>query len=140
MAPGAEPPVARILDFKKFKYDESKKEQAARKNAKDVELKELWFTPRIADHDVETRLNRIDEFLGENNKVMIRVKFKGREMAHTELGFQILDRILAKLGDKIVLEREPKLEGRSITAIIGKNRGNRNEKNENQDQNQESPA
>lgn len=123
IAPNAQPPVARILDFQKFRYEESKKEQLAKKHSKDVELKELWFTPRIADHDIETRLNRVDEFIKNNNKIMLRVKFKGREMGHMELGFQVLNKIFERLGDKITVEREPKVEGRSITAIIGRNTG-----------------
>lgn len=142
VAPNATPPVARILDFEKFRYDESKKEQAAKKHSQDVELKELWFTPRIAEHDLQTRLNRIDEFLGDNNKVQLTVKFRGREMAHTEFGFALIKRIFSVLGDKISVEREPKLEGRRITAIIGRATGNKqkDEKNEKlQDQNQESP-
>ncbi len=123
IAPNAKPPVAKILEFQKFKYEESKKEQAARKRNKEVELKELWFTPRIAEHDLQTRLNRVDEFLKEGDKVMIRVKFRGREMAHTDLGFKLLDKIFLTLGDKISIDRDPKLEGRSITAIIGKSKG-----------------
>lgn len=120
VAAQAQPPVARIVEFNKFKYDENKKEQAARKNAKDVELKELWFTPRIAEHDMQTRLRRVDEFLQDGNKIFIRIKFNGREMAHRENGYLVLDRILAFLGDKISVEREAKFEGRSLTVIIGK--------------------
>lgn len=123
IAPNVNPPVARILDFEKFRYEESKKEQAAKKRAKDVELKELWFTPRIAEHDLQTRLNRVTEFLEEGNKVFLRVKFKGREMAHTEFGFALLKKIFDQFGDKIAIERDPKLEGRSITAIIGRSKG-----------------
>ncbi len=123
VAASANPPVARILDFEKFKYEESKKEQAAKKHAKDVELKELWFTPRIAEHDLQTRLNRVTEFLDEGDKVFLRVKFKGREMAHPEFGFDLLKKIFTQLGDKIAIEREPKMEGRSITAIIGRSKG-----------------
>lgn len=124
IASGANPPVAKILEYKKFLYDESKKEQAAKKNAKDVELKELWLTPRTADHDLETRLKRVDEFIKEGNKIMLRIKFKGREMAHTELGFKLIDKIMASLGDKVSIEREAKLEGRSITLILGRNKAN----------------
>lgn len=122
IAPNATPPVAKILEFQKFKYEENKREQAAKKRNKEVELKELWFTPRIAEHDLQTRLNRVDEFLKDGDKVMIRVKFRGREMAHTDLGFKLLTRIFDTLGDKISIDRDPKLEGRSITAIIGKNK------------------
>ena len=123
IAPQAKPPVAKILDFKKFLYEESKREQAAKKHAKDVELKEIWLTPRIADHDLQTRLRRVEEFLSEGNKIMFRVKFKGREMAHTNLGFELLNRIFEQLRGKITLERDPKQEGRSITAIVGKVKG-----------------
>lgn len=135
IAPNLKPPVAKILDFKKFRYDESKREQAARKHAKDVELKEIWLTPRIAEHDVNTRLRRVDEFLKDGNKIMFRVKFKGREMGNLKLGFDLLQRIFGQLGDKIILEREPKVEGRSITAIIGKNRGGQNKAKEVVEQN-----
>ncbi|MBI2021739.1 translation initiation factor IF-3 [Candidatus Daviesbacteria bacterium] len=129
IAPNTKPPVAKILDFQKFRYEESKKEQAARKHAKEVEQKEIWLTPRIADHDLGVRLNRVEQFLSEGDKIMFRVKFKGREMAHLEFGFQLLNKIFAILGDKITIEREPKVEGRSITAIIGKSRGGgKNEK------------
>ena len=125
IASGVNPPIARILDFEKFRYEESKKEQAAKKNAKDVELKELWFTPRIADHDLQTRVRRVDDFLKDNNKVMLRVKFRGREMGHQEFGMQVLQKIFGVLGDKIQIEREPKFEGRSLTAIIGRSNGNK---------------
>lgn len=131
IAPTAKPPVAKILDFQKFKYDESKREQAAKKHAKDVELKEIWLTPRIAEHDLEVRLKRVDEFLKDGDKIMFRVKFRGREMAHPEFGFNLLKRIFESLGNKISIERDPKMEGRSITAIIGKFKaGNENSKHE----------
>ncbi len=123
IAPNAKPPVAKILDYQKFRYDENKKEQAAKKNAKDVELKEIWLTPRIAEHDLETRLRRVDEFLKDGHKIFFRVKFKGREMAHLNFGFELLTKIFERLGDRITVEREPKIEGRSITAIIGKGKG-----------------
>jgi translation initiation factor IF-3 len=129
IAPQAKPPVAKIVDFQKFRYEESKKEQAAKRNAKEVELKEIWLSPRIAEHDLETRLRRAEEFLSDGNKIQLRVKFKGREMAHLNIGFELLKRIFEKFGDRVLVEREPKVEGRSITAIIGKGKGG--QKNEN---------
>lgn len=126
IAPMAKPPVVKIIEFQKFKYEESKKEQAAKKHAKEVELKEIWLTPRIAEHDLMTRLKRVEEFIADNNKVMFRVKFKGREMAHTNLGFELLNKAMGILGDKVGIERDAKLEGRSITLIIGRNRGGSN--------------
>lgn len=126
IAPNAKPPVAKILDFQKFRYDENKKEQVAKRNAKSVEVKELWLTPRIAEHDLETRIRKAEDFLNEGNKIMFRVKFTGREMAHTEFGYQLLKRIFEMMGDKISIEREPKQEGRSITVIIGRGKGEKN--------------
>lgn len=123
IAPMAAPPVARIVDFQKFRYEENKKEQIAKKNAKAVELKEIWLTPRIAEHDLETRLRRAEEFIGDGNKILFRVKFKGREMGNLGLGFELLKKVYEKLGDKISIEREAKVEGRSITVIIGKSKG-----------------
>lgn len=120
IAPQASPPVAKIIDFQKFKYEESKRERVAKRNVKEVELKEIWLSPRIAQHDLETRLKRVDEFLADGNKIQFRVKFKGREMAHLNLGFELLNKAFGMLGDKINVEREPKVEGRSITAIVGK--------------------
>ena len=108
IAPLAKPPVAKILDFKKFLYEESKREQAARKNAREVELKEIWLSPRIAEHDLNVRLKRAEEFLEDGDKIMFRVKFRGREMAHTELGFQLLNKIFETMGEKITIERDPK--------------------------------
>lgn len=123
VAAQVQPPVARIVEFSKFKYEDNKKEQQAKKNAKNVEMKELWFTPRIQDHDLQTRLRRVDEFLVEGNRILIRIKFTGREMAHRENGQEVLKRILAYLGDKVAVEREAKFEGRSLTMIIGKSKG-----------------
>lgn len=123
IAPMARPPVVKIIEFQKFKYEENKKEQVAKKHAKEVELKEIWLTPRIAEHDLMTRVKRVEEFIGDNNKVMFRVKFKGREMAHTNLGFELLTKVMNILGDKVGIERDAKLEGRSITLIIGRSRG-----------------
>lgn len=120
IAPNINPPVAKILDFQKFKYEENKKEQAAKKHAKEVEVKEIWLSPRIAEHDLETRLRRAKEFLEKGNKIMFRVKFRGREMGHLNFGFALLRKIFDRFGKAMVVEREPKQEGRSITAIVGR--------------------
>lgn len=119
VAPQAQPPVARIIDFSKFRYQEEKKEQAAKKHAKDVELKEIWLSPRIAQHDLEIRLKRAEEFLEKGNKVKLTIKFKGREMAHPQTGYKVVDETLAYFGDRINIEREAKFEGRNLTVIVG---------------------
>lgn len=96
-------------------------------------MKELWFTPQIADHDIQTRLRRVDEFLGDNNKIFIRIKFNGRQMAHREYGPATMNKIMSMIGDKVMFEREPKFEGRSFTAIIGRNRSPKKEETTNED-------
>lgn len=122
VAPNADPPVARIVDFQKFRYQETKKEQAAKKGG-DNELKELWLSPRIAKHDLNVRLDRTEEFLKEGHKVKLTVKFKGREMAHPEQGQLVLQKAIEHFGDKVAVEREPKFEGRRLSIILGKAKG-----------------
>ncbi len=122
IAPNAQPPVARIIDFKKFRYEENKKAQSAKKPS-GAELKELWLSPRIADHDLGVRLHRADEFLKDGNKVKLTVKFKGREMAHPEVGHKVLQKALEHFNDGIHVEREVKFEGRNLSVIFSKAKG-----------------
>lgn len=122
VASQADPPVARIVDFQKFRYEETKKEKSSRKDSAGG-IKELWLSPRIEEHDIKVRLNRTEEFLKNGHKVKLVVKFKGREMAHRELGQKVLDEALTLLGDKVLVEREPKFEGRNLSIILSKSRG-----------------
>ena len=122
VASKADPPVARIVNFQKFRYEESKKEKAAKK-ASSGSLKELWLSPRIEEHDIKVRLDRTEEFLKEGHKVKLTVKFRGREMAHPELGHKVLNEALALLGEKVSVEREPRFEGRNLSIILSKSRG-----------------
>jgi len=132
VATNADPPVARILDFQKFRYQENKKEQAAKKGSDAGELKELWLSPRIAEHDLQVRLKRADEFLKDGHKVKLTVKFKGREMAHPENGHQVLQKAMGYFGERILVERESKFEGRRLSIIIGRQKGGQHEQNENE--------
>lgn len=122
VASKADPPVARIVNFQKFRYAESKKEKGSKKESGGG-LKELWLSPRIADHDLEVRIKRTEEFLKDGFKVKLTVKFKGREMAHTELGHQVIKQTLELLGDQVGVEREPRFEGRNLSIIVTKMRG-----------------
>lgn len=130
IAPQADPPVARIANFQKFRYEESKRARASKKGSEGG-LKELWLSPRIADHDLKVRLNRTEEFLKDGHKVKFTVKFKGREMAHQELGHRVLQKALSLLGNKVAVEREPKMEGRKLSMIVGKTKGGIHAKTEN---------
>lgn len=122
VAAKADPPVARIVNFQKFRYEESKKERGSKKESGGG-LKELWLSPRIADHDLEVRVKRTEEFLKDGFKVKLTVKFKGREMAHPELGHQVLKQALALLGEGVGVERESRFEGRNLSIIVTKIRG-----------------
>lgn len=132
IAPQADPPVARIFDFQKFRYEEGKKERGSKRGGEGG-LKELWLSPRIAEHDLNVRLDRTREFLNEGHKVKLTVKFKGREMTHPELGHKVLQEALAVLGEKVVVEREPRFEGRRLSMILTKIKGG---KKDEQDENQ----
>lgn len=129
IAPQAKPPVAKISNFQKFRYEESKKERASKKGPEGG-LKELWLSPRIAEHDLQVRLNRTREFLEQGYKVKFTVKFKGREMTHPELGAKVLQEALSLLGESVVVDREPKFEGRKLSMIVGKGKGGKDAKTE----------
>lgn len=126
IAPNSDPPVAKITDFQKVRYTEKKKAEAAKRQA-GAQLKELWLSPRIADHDLGVRLDRAEEFLKDGDKVKLTVKFKGREMAHPELGQRVLQKTLDHFGKVIQIERESKFEGRNLSVIIAKSKGNKDE-------------
>ncbi len=132
IAAQADPPVAKIANFQKFKYEENKKERASKRDS-GGELKELWLSPRIAEHDLKVRLNRTEEFLKDGHKVKLTVKFKGREMAHQELGYKVLQEAMALLGGNAGIEREPKMEGRKLSMIVGKSKGSNQQQGEQQD-------
>ena len=131
IASAAEPPVAKIADFQKFRYEENKKERASKKGSSAGGLKELWLSPRIAEHDLKVRLARTEEFFKEGHKVKFTVKFKGREMAHPEIGRQVLQEALNLLGDNVVVDKEAKFEGRKLSMIVGKGRKDKNAETKN---------
>lgn len=118
VAPNAQPPVARILDYGKYKYELSKREQKAKKNQKIIEVKEMKFRPVINEHDYQTKLKHIKRFLEEGNKVKVTMMFRGRELAFVEKGKEILDRIAKDSADFGNVEKEPKMEGRDMWMVL----------------------
>lgn len=118
VAPGAVPPVCRILDYGKFKYEQARKEREAKKNQKVSELKGMRLRPKIDDHDLEFKTRIIAEFLGEGDKVKVTVIFRGREIAHSDLGRAVLDKVVADLKDVASVERLPFMEGKTMTVIL----------------------
>lgn len=120
VAPQAKPPVCRIMDYGKFRYEQQKKEKEARKNQKIVDLKEVWFRANIDEHDYQTKMRNVIKFLKEGDKVKCSVRFRGREIAHANIGQKILERVAQEATgeDLCVIERVPKLEGRSMIMIL----------------------
>jgi translation initiation factor IF-3 len=118
IAPNATPPVCRLMNYGKYKYEQSKREKESRKTQKVIEVKELRVTPTTDVHDLEFKTNRAKEFLSRGNKVKFSVLFRGREIVHSHLGQEILTGIAEKLSEVADLERAPKLEGRNMVMIL----------------------
>lgn len=116
----AMPPVCKLMDYGRFKYDQAKRENEARKHQKTQELKEIRLSPRTDDHDVDVKVRKIEELLGEGDKIKLGVRFRGREMAHPELGRKVLDRIISELKNKAVVERPPIMEGKMMSMILSR--------------------
>lgn len=118
VSPDAKPPVAKILDYGKFKYQEQKKAAEARKKQKVIEIKEIKMRPMIDDHDYDVKMKAIRRFFEEGDKVKITLRFRGREMAHQELGQRLLDRVKKDTGEIAKVESEPRFEGRQIVMVL----------------------
>jgi translation initiation factor IF-3 len=119
VAPQANPPVARIMDYGKFKYERDIRQKEARKKQARVEVKEIKFRPKIDRHDYATKKGHVVRFLSAGARVKVTIMFRGREMAHTDLGRKILDRLVEDLGDTAVVEAQPKQDGRNMVMVIG---------------------
>jgi translation initiation factor IF-3 len=118
ISPNAVPPVCRIMDFGKYLYEQEKKERAAKKNQKQIVLKEVKFSVNVDEHDYVTKRNHVLRFLGEGDKVKASLRFRGREMAHQNLGRDVLDRLIKDVGEKGVVEFRPRMEGNTMHAIL----------------------
>lgn len=118
IAPNADPPVCRVMDYGKFKYDQAIKAKQARKNQSKIEIKEMKFRPKIDIGDYTTKKKHVLRFLDAGNKVKITIMFRGREMAHPEQGLSILERLADDLKDVAVIENQPKMEGRNMHMLI----------------------
>jgi translation initiation factor IF-3 len=118
VAPQASPPVCRVMDYGKFKYLQSKKTQEARKKQTVIQVKEVKFRPKIEDHDVAFKVKNIRKFLAQKDKIKISLVFRGREIAHPQIGIDLLKRVAAEIEDIGTVEQMPKIEGRNLTMII----------------------
>lgn len=119
VAPEADPPVCRVMDFGRFKYQQSKKSAESRKKSTVIEIKEVKFRPKTGEHDYQFKLRNIQKFLAEKNKVKVSLMFRGREIAHADLGQALLERVLRDIGEAGQPEQMPKLEGRNMIMVLG---------------------
>ncbi len=118
ISPNASPPVAKILDYGKFKYQAQKKAAEARKNQKTVDVKEVKMRPNIDSHDYEVKLKNVTRFIEAGDKVKMTIRFRGRELAHQELGMQLLRKVEADMGEAVKVEAHPKMEGRQMIMVL----------------------
>ena len=118
VAPLARPPVCRLLDYGKFKFEQEKKNRESRKKQKIVKLKEIRMQPKIDEHDLQFKTRHIHDFLIDGLKVKVTIRFRGRELAHTELGRKVLEKVLERLECPLVIEKNPHMEGRFMSMIL----------------------
>lgn len=118
ISPNAAPPVVKIVDWGKYQYQKMKELQKSRKNAKTIELKQMRMGLKIGSNDLAIKLKKINEFLSEGHKVKILIVFKGREMAHQEIGYEMMNKIIALLPEEAIIEQKPQLAGRNLSIVI----------------------
>ena len=118
ISPNAEPPVCKILDYGKFKYEQQKKANVARKKQKTQEVKEIKMRPGIDVHDYQTKMKKIHQFIEKGDKVKVTIRFRGREMAHQNLGMEVLQRVVTEIEGAAKIETRPKMEGRQMIMMV----------------------
>jgi translation initiation factor IF-3 len=123
ISPTAVPPVCRIMDFGKYQYQEQKRQREAKRNQKVIEVKEIKFRPKVDEHDYQFKKKHIERFLADGDKVKATIFFRGREMAHPEIGRRILERLIEELADVAVAESSPRQEGNQMHTILGQKVG-----------------
>jgi translation initiation factor IF-3 len=118
ISPDANPPVAKIVDWGKFNYQRTKQAQKNKKNAKTLEMKQMRFGLKISEHDLGVKMSKVRGFLEAGHKVKITAFFRGRELAHKDLGFKIADKVIASFGDMIVVDQQPQLAGKQLSFVV----------------------
>jgi translation initiation factor IF-3 len=118
ISPGADPPVCKILDYGRFKYQDQKKKNEARKKQKTIDIKEIKMRPNIDTHDYDVKMRSINRFIADGDKVKVTMRFRGREMVHQELGLKVLDRVRDQLDEVAKVEQFPKMEGRQMIMVV----------------------
>lgn len=118
ISPDADPPVAKIVDWGKYNYQRTKQLQKNKRNAKASELKQMRFGLKISDHDIAVKLKKVSSFLADGDKVRLSIIYRGRELAHKELGYKLMDKLIAELGENVVADQQPQFAGRQLSAVV----------------------
>ncbi|WP_049822947.1 translation initiation factor IF-3 [Thermobaculum terrenum] len=134
VAPNANPPVCRLMDYGKFRYEQTKKERESRKSQKQIVIKEVRLKPKIDVHDLQTKAKQARNFLEEGDKVKVTVQFRGREVVHPEIGQELVQRLMDLIGDAATIEQQPKLDGKNMTALLAPRKESAKPKKANQPQ------
>ncbi len=121
ISPDANPPVAKIVDWGKFNYQRTKQLQKNKRNAKTLDVKQMRFGLKIGDHDLEVKLNKVSKFLENGHKVKLIIFYRGRELAHKDIGFQLANKVLEILGEKVIVDQEPQLSGKQLIFVVRSN-------------------
>lgn len=121
ISPDANPPVAKIIDWGKYNYQRTKQQQKNKRNTKILEVKQMRFGLKISEHDLGVKLHKVDQFLDEGHKVKITIFYRGRELAHKDLGFKLAEKVITDYGERIIVEQQPQLAGKQLTFVV---RGN----------------
>jgi len=121
ISPEANPPVAKIIDWGKFNYQKTKQNQKTKRNTKVVEMKEMRFGLKISDHDMEVKLNKVRKFLEAGHKAKLTIVYRGRELAHKDIGFTLASKMIAMLGDTIIIDQQPQFAGKQLNFVIRSN-------------------
>ncbi len=122
IAPTAKPPVCKIVDYGKYRYEQMRKEKEAKKKQKTIDIKEIRFSPNIDTNDLKTKMNQARKFLSKGDKVKVSIRFRGRELAHMEIGTEILNNFAAQMEDIAIVEKPAKVEGRSMVMFLAEKR------------------
>lgn len=118
VSPNSTPPVCRVMDYGKFRYQQSKKQQVAKKSQSIIQVKEVRIRPKTEEHDLQVKIKQIRKFLGQNDKVKVAMMFRGREIAYADMGRKIMEDIKAGLADVSIIDQHPKVEGRNMVMIL----------------------
>jgi translation initiation factor IF-3 len=121
ISPNANPPVAKVIDWGKYNYQKTKQLQKNKRSSRTSELKQMRFSLKISDHDIDVKLNKVNRFLDDGDKVRLTIIYRGRELAHKEIGYKLMDKLISLLGEAVIVDQSPQFAGKQLNAVIRSN-------------------